>query len=273
VTVLTRFTLALMAVVLCLAGCGTATDASKAASEAGPLAAGKVLWRPAVGTAWQWQLTTPVDTSVRVPVYDIDGFENSAAVVAKLHKLGRHVICYMNVGAWEDFRPDHRTFPAKVLGRSNGWAGERWLDIRQWQVLGPIMAKRFDLCRTKGFDAVEPDLVDGYASDTGFHITTADQLRYNRAIAKLAHDRGMSVALKSDAAQAAQLVKDFDFTVNEQCAEYQECDLLKPFIASGKAVLHVEYNLPVSRFCAQTRALHFSSMRKHLNLDTWRQSC
>ena len=52
------------------------------------------------------------------------------------------------------------------------------------------MAARLDMCRDKGFDAVEPDNVDGYRNHTGFPLTAADQLRYNRLIAKLAHDRG-----------------------------------------------------------------------------------
>src|SRR5262245_36052780 len=54
-------------------------------------------WMPTPGEPWQWQLTQPVDTSVNVPVYDIDMFENSAAVVSSLHALGRHVICYVAV--------------------------------------------------------------------------------------------------------------------------------------------------------------------------------
>ena len=35
------------------------------------------------------------------------------------------------------------------------------------------MAARFDECREKGFDAVEADLVDGYARDSGFPLTAA----------------------------------------------------------------------------------------------------
>ncbi|GAA2078638.1 endo alpha-1,4 polygalactosaminidase [Actinomadura alba] len=222
---------------------------------------------------WQWQLTTPVDLSVNVPVYDIDGFDNSAAVVRELHERNRRVICYVNVGAAENFRPDYTVFPPGVLGRRNGWPGERWLDIRRVDVLGPIMAKRFDMCRAKGFDAVEPDLVEGYTESTGFPLTAADQLRYNRFIAGLAHDRGMSVGLKNDLAQIPALLAYFDFAVNEQCAEFGECHLLTPFVNAGKAVLHVEYKLPTSRFCAETKALGFSSMRKRLPLGPWRQPC
>jgi hypothetical protein len=160
-----------------------------------------------------------------------------------------------------------------LLGKSNGWSGERWLDVRKISVLGPIMAKRFDQCKAKGFDAVEPDNVDGYANDTGFSITAAQQLKFNRYIARLAHARGLGVALKNDPDQAKQLVKDFDFALSEQCFEYDECDLYNPFIKAGKAVFEVEYNLPTSRFCTKARQMHFSSIRKRLLVSTWRQGC
>src|SRR5260370_15501891 len=98
-------------------------------------------WIPEPGTPWQWQLTTPVDLTVQAPIYDIDGFENSAAVVRALHSLGRKVIFYLDVGAAENFRPDYASFPAHVLGKSNGWPGERSLERRHTRILGPILAK------------------------------------------------------------------------------------------------------------------------------------
>jgi hypothetical protein len=228
---------------------------------------------PAPGTTWQWQLTGPIDLSVDAAIYDIDGFLNSAKVVAELHRRGRKAVCYVEVGAAENFRPDYHKWPKKLLGKNNGWSGERWLDIRNPAKLKPVLAKRFDMCAAKGFDAVEPDLMDGYANDTGFPITAADQLRFNRFVARLAHDRGLSVALKNDVEQVPDLVRDFDFTVNEQCAEYGECAGLKPFIAAGKAVLHAEYDLPPSAYCAQSRRLRLSSLRKNLNLDAAATPC
>lgn len=230
-------------------------------------------WIPAPRTPWQWQLSGPVDTSVAVPVYDIDGVENSAAVVATLHQAGRKVICYVNTGAAENFRPDYRDFPDSVQGKGNGWNGERWLDVRQRAVLGRIMAKRFDGCQQKGFDAIEPDLVEGYANDTGFPLTAADQLAYNRMLADLAHQRGLSIGLKNDLGQVADLLPDFDFSIDEQCAEFHECDRLVPFIRAGKAVFHVEYNLGNAAFCPQTTPFGFSSMRKNLRLDAPRWPC
>jgi len=231
------------------------------------------VWQPRPGLAWQWQLDGRVDPSVDVPVYDIDGFENTAADVARLHRDGRKVICYVNVGAWEDFRPDRHAFPREVLGRPNGWRGERWLDIRRVSVLRPLMERRFDMCRDKGFDAVEPDLVEGYGNDTGFPLTARDQLRYNRMIADIAHERGLAVGLKNDLPQIPQLLDDFDFAVNEECAQYGECALLEPFIAAGKAVFHVEYAEPTARFCPVARELRLSSMLKRPELDRWRKPC
>lgn len=135
------------------------------------------------------------------------------------------------------------------------------------------MADRLDMCRDKGFDAVEPDNMDGYRNRTGFQLTAADQLRYNRLIARLAHERGMAVGLKNDLDQIPDLVGDFDFAVNEQCAQYDECGDMKPFIAADKAVFHVEYELPTSRFCAESRRLKLSSMLKKYELGVWREAC
>jgi hypothetical protein len=229
---------------------------------------------PQPGSPWQIQLDSgDVDLGVDVPVYDVDGFEVPAATVRALHDRGRWVICYLNAGAWEDFRPDAAAFPASVLGKSNGWPGERWLDIRRLDVLEPILARRMDLCREKGFDAVDPDQQDGYTNDTGFPLTAADQLRFNRMVARLAHERGMAVGLKNDPEQAAELVGDVDFAVVEQCAEYDECEAFVPFVRQGKPVFHIEYGLRTDQFCPETSALGFSSLRKRLELDAWREPC
>ncbi|MFE9437853.1 endo alpha-1,4 polygalactosaminidase [Streptomyces sp. NPDC006602] len=255
----------LAALFLLLASCTTPEgDADKPSGER---------WQPRPGVAWQWQLSGRLDMSVDVPVYDIDGFDHSEATVTELHREDRKVICYLSTGAWEDWRPDADEFPKSLLGRGNGWEGERWLDIRRTEVLEPLMAARIDMCREKGFDAVEPDNMDGYRNRTGFPLKASDQLRYNRLIAELAHDRGLSVGLKNDLDQIPQLVGDFDFAVNEQCAQYHECADLLPFIAAGKAVFHVEYELPTRRFCADSRSLKLSSMLKKYDLGVWRRAC
>jgi hypothetical protein len=232
-------------------------------------------WAPPQGATWQWQLTTPVNTSVDATVYDIDLFENDASVVDTLHRSGRHVICYTDAGSVEDWRPDAAAFPARVIGLPvPGWPGERWLDIRDMAVLRPLMDARLDLCQRKGFDAVEFDWADVYAQgDVGFPISAADQLRYNTMLAADAHARGLGIALKNDGGQAAQLVSVYDLALSEQCFEMRECDRFTPFIAAGKAVFDAEYNLDPSAFCTDARSRHFSAMAKHVELDGFRSAC
>jgi len=230
-------------------------------------------WRPNVATTWQWQLDGPIDYSVDAAVYDIDGLSHGTSAVARLHSAGRHVLCYVDVGSWESWRADAGRFPTGVLVRPNGWFGERWLDFRRLAVLGPILRCRLDAFRAAGFDAVEPDNVDGYANRSGFPLTAADQLRYDMWIANAAHRRGLGVALKNDAGQVRALLPSFDFAVVEQCFEYSECSPDAPFVSAGKAVLEVEYRLSRSDFCPQARALGFSSLRKRLSLDAFRLPC
>src|SRR5437868_540885 len=137
-------------------------------------------WTPAPNTTWQWQLTGTVDQSVNVAMYDIDLFNNTASVVASLHAQGRRAVCYVSFGSWEDFRSDAGQFPESVKGKAlDGYPNERWLDIRNLDVLGPLLGARLDMCKAKGFDAVEPDNVDGYTNDSGFPLTYDDQIRFN----------------------------------------------------------------------------------------------
>jgi hypothetical protein len=266
---------------LLMSGCaalGPAAATGEARPSAGSTpparsAPGDGPWRPGSVHRWQWQLTGQPDLSVDAEVYELDAFDTAAADVDRLHADGRWAICYLNAGAYEEFRPDAGRFPISVLGRPTGWPGQRWLDIRRWELLEPVLADRVELCRRKGFDAVEADNVDGYAHETGFPLTADDQLAFNRRLAALAHASGLAAGLKNDLDQAATLEPDFDFAVNEECFRYAECQPLAAFTAAGKPVLHVEYALPVDEFCGRARDLGFASMRKRPELTAWREPC
>ena len=119
-------------------------------------------------------------------------------------------------------------------------------------------------------DVVE---VDGYANATGFPLTAADQLRFNRWLAAEAHRQGLAVGLRPDLEQVPQLVSSFDWATNEQCVAYDECDLLTPFAAARKPVVVIEYDTPLAQVCAVTQPLGFAAMRKRLALGAWRQEC
>ncbi|GAB3989507.1 endo alpha-1,4 polygalactosaminidase [Actinoallomurus acanthiterrae] len=260
---------------LSLAGCsGTGAKDVSAHGASSATAQAASWWRPKAGVSWQWQLSGKIDTSVKASVFDVDMFETPKSTVTALHKQGRKVICYVSIGSAEKGRPDYNKFPASILGKKlDGWPNERWVDIRKIDVLQRIWAARLDQCKAKGFDGVEPDNVDAYQNKSGFPLTAKHQLAFNRMLARVAHQKGLAVGLKNDLDQIPTLVKDFDFAVNEQCAEYKECSDLKPFIKAGKPVFHAEYNLPLSKFCPESKRLRLSSIRKTLDLTAKRQTC
>lgn len=236
------------------------------------------IWLPEIGLSWQWQLTDlPLDLSVEADVYDIDMFDNGEDVVDALHDRGRRVMCYLSVGSWEDWRPDAESFPAELIGKKyQGWPGERWLDIRRIDLLGPILSARLDLCRAKGFDGVEADNVDGYLNDTGFQITYDDQLAFNIWLAQEAHARGLSIGLKNDAEQIADLMPYFDWALTESCFEQGWCEQMEPFIEAGKAVIDTEYtdtDIEMAEICDQADSLHIHVILKTRDLTAYRLTC
>jgi hypothetical protein len=235
------------------------------------------LWQPTLNTSWQWQLSGRLDPTVKVAMYDVDLFETTAEEVATLRTQGSRVICYMSAGSWEEWRPDADQFPAEVIGVNyEGWPGEKWLDIRRIDLLGPIMRARLDLCQAKGFDAVEPDNIDGYTNTTGFPLTYQHQLAYNIWLANEAHARGLAIGLKNNPEQVADLLPYFDFTLTEDCFDQGWCDQMARFVAVGKAVFAAEYTdtgMTTDQFCPQANSLNFNGLLKHRNLDAWRQSC
>lgn len=231
------------------------------------------VWQPSPGTSWIWQLSGTVGTNHDVTMYDIDLFDIPQQTIDLLHADGRVVICYFSAGSWENWRPDADQYPQQVRGRGNGWPGEKWLDIRRIDLLGPILEKRLEMAREKGCDGVEPDNIDGYTNKTGFPLTADDQLRFNRWLADQAHARGLSIGLKNDLEQVEILEPWFDWALNEQCFQYDECELLLPFIQAGKAVFGVEYQGNPADYCPRANAMGFDWLKKSKQLGADYISC
>jgi hypothetical protein len=245
-----------------------------------PLAAspGTSWWLPAPGLTWQWQLSEPpVDLTVAAQVFDIDLFDNAATVVKKLHDQGRKAIGYISVGSCEDWRPDAADFPPELLGKDyEGWPGEKWLDIRRIDLLRPVMCARLDLCKSKGFDAVEPDNIEIHDNDSGFSITSANQFAYAGWLAEEAHARGLAIGLKNAADMLAEALPFFDFAITEDCFVQGWCDRVLPFIAAGKAVFAAEYTdtgVDFQAACAWGRAHNINFILKNRILTAFRGTC
>lgn len=245
------------------------------------------VYTPNVMDTWQWQLmiaeeNSAVNTAYNVDIYDVDLFDTLASSITQIQDSGSKVICYFSAGSYENWRDDESLFPSDALGNNlDGWEGERWLDIRL-KVVHDIMYSRLSLAADKGCDGVEPDNMDAYQNESGFALTANDQLAYNRFIANTAHTLSLSVGLKNDLDQISDLLDYFDFAVNEQCFEYDECDKLVPFIDAGKPVFNAEYhddyvsntNNARITLCIDANALQFSTLILPLNLDDeFRFSC
>ncbi len=230
-------------------------------------------WHPPLRLSWNWVLSVVPSPPYRnVQMYDIDGFDATAADVAALHSAGKKVVCYISVGTYEEWRPDAGQFPAVVLGRNlDDWPGERWLDVRNVQqansALAAIMNARLDMCKNKGFDAVEFDNMDGYDNNnTGFPLTASHQAYYNIFLANGAHTRGMSAVMKNDVAQITTLEPYFDMALNEECHQFNECGGYRQFVQAGKPVFNAEYGSSTS-FCAADNADNYNGVRFSDSLD------
>jgi hypothetical protein len=265
------------ALVFCalLAGC---SPPGAGAAPAGRSAALRARWIPAANTSYQIQYGGKLDLTVPADVYDVDAFDTSARQVAAIHARGRRAVCYVDVGTWERWRPDASQFPKSVLGRpDDGWPGERWLDIRRTAILEPIMTHRLQLCKSKNFDGVDPDNLDGYVNNTGFHLTYAQQLTYDTWVASEAHAVGLTVAEKGDNNQVADLASAYDFAVVEQCFTQGWCRQFERYTQRNALVVDVEYNVAPSRFLAKTcpsdARYRETAILKHLSLNAWIVTC
>jgi hypothetical protein len=265
-----------MFLALIMAACGQAAIAPS--PPGGASLVRHAAWVPPSGTSYQIQYDGTIDLGVPAQAYDLDAFDTPSKTVAALHARGRHGVCYVDVGTWENWRPDAAEFPKSVLGKPDGhWPGERWLDIRQTAILEPIMAQRFALCAHKGFDAIDPDNIDGYTNNTGFPLTANEQLTYDTWVAQAVHAVGLSAAQKNDPGQIAQLSKVFDFGVVEQCYAQHWCRIFARYSNANRLVVDVEYGLPRTRFlsktCPSDARLGETAILKHLSLNAWIVNC
>jgi endo-alpha-1,4-polygalactosaminidase (GH114 family) len=198
-------------------------------------------------------------------------------VIDEFHARGAKVICYISVGSWEDKRPDADLFSPEVLGKDyEGWPGERWLDIRRIDLLSSIMQARLDLCKSKGFDGVEPDNIEIHDNHTGFPLTYADQLAYAHWLADEAHARGLAIGIKNAPDMVTDSLPFFDFAITEDAFYYGWVDQMLPFIAAGKPIFAAEYtdmDVDFQAACAWGRQHDVNFIQKNRILTAFRITC
>lgn len=220
---------------LALAGCDEAANTEGEPPE---------MWPDVIqsGSYWDWQLGGPFSFSRDVQVMDTDPDEATVAQIAALNARGVKTICYVSIGTVENYRDDVAAFPAAVVGRVYGdWPDERFLDIRQRDVLLPIMTARFQRCKDMGFDAIEPDNMDVHDNDSGFRISAADTVAYVYALAQVAHGMGLEIGQKNVPELTGQLVGRLDFVITEDCFADGWCGGVSAYAAASKDILNAEY--------------------------------
>lgn len=238
-------------------------------------------WHPTPGLKFQYQLIIPMDPDQHfipgVQVYVIDGFDTEAEAVKALIAKGNdsfpvYPVCYLSAGTFEDWRPDAADFSESDKGSPLGdWPGEAWINISSESVRA-IMRKRMEMCRDKGFVAVDTDNVNGYNNANGLGLTARDQLSYNRWLAATAHELGLAIGLKNDLEQLEQLAPSFDFFVNEQCHAYNECSAYNFIRSAGKPVWNIEY-IPSAFKEACRNQTGLETIFKTIKLGVCRHDC
>ena len=235
---------------------------------------------------WDWQIQvdpshplTQRTGSAAVDMYDIDGFNTTASTVNTIKTTWvantyahPHVTCYLDLGTWEDFRPDAEawTFGAgsvsQLIGNTvSGYSNEHWIDVRGVSAMGTLVENRIQQqCASKGFDTVEIDNIDGWdpVAKSGYLLTMEDAEAWLADLATRIHNLGMTVLWKNEPYLTYWAVSRFDGVLNEQCYQYQECTAAQDagsstnpacntsdkkcgyddFIAQGMFVAEVEYS-------------------------------
>lgn len=228
-------------------------------------------YKPPKNTTWQWQIDggSIVNENIAVQMYDIDmqdampanttmtvtwpGANNyqasvtwpkgvNSGVINRLHAKGIKVMCYIDTGAFENYRPDAALFPGywgtgnttrvdgankalpytgpaqwagvDVIGglssAANGstFAGEFWLDQRStaWQYWEPIMIARMQLAKTIGCDGMEGDQNNAYGNDTTFGVTQNDSLKLYQEVFKQEHVAGLTAIAKNGLEIVPQMI-------------------------------------------------------------------
>ncbi len=235
---------------------------------------GAIIYIPTPGTTFEWRLDElPNNYTTQAEVIDIDAFDTTSELVANLQSQGKKVIAYLSVGSVEDFRPDAGDFPTSVIGNVyEGFEDENWLDIREIGLLAPIMRARLDMIESKGFDAIEPDNMNGYQNNTGFNLSQEDAKRYSRWLIEEAHSRGLSIGQKNSEELIPVMVDEFDWLLTEDAYVENFYQQLSPYITANKAVFFVEYTDRISEedfqnmVCPEAATQNYSAILKNRDL-------
>jgi hypothetical protein len=214
-------------------------------------------------------IVLPVATVVAAPVtvglpvangqfdYQIGGDytpESGVAIVDRdrtaTPAAGYYNVCYINAyqtqaeqdGWWKKHHANLLVHDHGRLVEDPGWPGEFMLNTATpttRAALAKIEDRWLDGCKSKGFDAIEPDNLDSNTR-SHHHLTRADNFAFAKLLIAHAHAVGLAIAQKNSAEQSKRGHKiGFDFAIAEECQVYNECQHYTKYY--GGLVYEVEY--------------------------------
>ena len=289
--------LARLAVIVVMAGACLGIGSAPPAGASG-------WWIPPLGQQpWQWELSHPLrlsnardmGTADVLPngqiapapaIYDIDGIINPATAVAALHAQGKHVVCYIEVGAAGNYYSAadeglastyyDQLQSADMFGNKLPHYPEHYLNIQSTITISIIESMIAQQCAAKGFDAVETDIDEEYTDNSGFPLTKSIEERYMTTLANDIHALGMGWWIKNPDDTGDSYATDMyplaDAVLTEQCNQYSSCGLLSAYVGH-KAVFNAEYRLKTSSFCPADDALGFNGAKFPVSLGGTRKPC
>ncbi|HIP21040.1 MAG TPA: endo alpha-1,4 polygalactosaminidase [Sulfurimonas sp.] len=240
-----------------------------------------------VGSSFDWRLDDiDESTKLNVKVIDVDAFWTTKESIDAWHNDGIHVIAYLSVGTVEETRDDAEDFPEALIGNVYpNFPEERFLDIRDIEALKPIMIKRLDMIKEKGFDSIEPDNIDLYvwdlndANKTGFNLKEEDTRKYMDFLIVEAHKRGLSIGQKNTTDLSLEYVDKFDWALVESAFKFGFADEVKIYTDKNKPVFATEYTdlMDEEEFlrdvCPKAKLWGFTAILKNRDLDSFVRRC
>jgi hypothetical protein len=272
--------------------------------QSSPRAGAASWWTPPLGSQpWQWELSHPLrltnakdmGTDDKLPngkpapapvIYDIDGIINPASTVGALHARGKHVVCYIEVGAAGNYYSAaqegistsyyQQLHNAGVFGTKVRGYPEYYLNIQSPATVSIIESMISRQCAAKGFDAVETDIDEEYTDNSGFPLTKSIEESYMITLANYMHGLGLGWWIKNPDDTGDSYASDMypyaDAVLTEQCNQYSTCGALSAY-QGHKAVFNAEYHVKTTSFCPKDIARGFNGARFNLGLTGVRKPC
>ena len=212
--------------------------------------------------------------NTKASIYIIDGFNYSKDDISKLKKAKKLVMCYFSGGILHSDDKDVDSYDEDVKGKTVSlYDDSRYLDIRANQVLNN-MKKRVDFAKSKGCDGVVFADMQNYEEDTGFNISSQNQIDYNSELAKYLEDESMYRGIRGDENQSKDMWFRYGFIVVDNAYERNITDKLDYYYNNKKAIFNIETDIKYltdkeefKKLCDFSRKNHIKSVVLSKSLD------